>query len=71
MSQITLNLPDKVADDLAAASRDANQSPETFAAELVRRALSVRQLQQAHSKLVKQGEASGFKKDEDVFKAIS
>ncbi len=71
MSQITLNLPDAIADDLARASREANQSPEAYAEELVRRALGVRKLRQAREKLLDRGKEAGFESDEDVFKVIS
>jgi hypothetical protein len=71
MSQITINLPEATAEDLARASREANQSPEAFAEELVRRALSVRKLREARAKLVEHGRAAGFDSDDDVFKAIS
>jgi len=71
MSQITINLPDAIAEDLARASREANQSPAMFAEELVRRALGVRKLRDARAKLVKRGRGAGFETDEDVFKVVS
>jgi len=71
INNTSLNLPEKVADELAVASREANQSLEAFAEKLLRWALTVRKLRDARSKLVRYGEAAGFKNDDDVFDTVS
>jgi hypothetical protein len=70
VSTIILNLSDGIANELADASREANQSPEAFTEELVRRALSVRKIREARGNLVEYGKAAGCESDEDIFKAI-
>ena len=51
MSQITLNLPDKAAAELAEASRETNRNPEDVASELLQRALLLRRFDRAKHRL--------------------
>jgi hypothetical protein len=71
MSQLTLNLPDKLASELAEASRQTNRSPDDLAVDLLRRALAVRRFKAARESVQNALGEGAPPSDDDAFKLLS
>jgi len=70
MSQITLTLPDKVAAELAEASKQVNCAPGDLAAELVQRGLAVRRFKVAREAVLGSLGQQSTVTDADAFKLL-
>jgi hypothetical protein len=70
MSQITLNLPDKLAAELAAASRRSNQSPVDLAVELLRKALVVQRFRAAREDVLATLGDEAVESDDNAFEQL-
>jgi hypothetical protein len=71
MSQLTLNLPAKLAAELTEASRKANRAPDDLALELVQRGLAVRGFRAAREAILDALGAQSPETDEEAFKLLS
>jgi len=71
MSQLTLNLPDKIAAELAEASRQVNRAPDDLAVELVQRGLAVRRFRAARKAILNSLGDKVPETDEDAFRLLS
>jgi hypothetical protein len=71
MSQLTLNLPDKIAAELAEASRRANCQPGDLALELVQRGLAVRRFKTAREGIQNSLGENAPKTDDEAFNLLS
>jgi hypothetical protein len=70
MSQLTLNLPDKLAADLVEASRQSNRAPDELAVELLKRALAVRSFKSARDAIASSLGDRAPETDDDAFKLL-
>ncbi|HEX3355794.1 MAG TPA: hypothetical protein VHS31_02340 [Tepidisphaeraceae bacterium] len=70
MSQLTLNLSDKIAAELAEASRKANLSPGDLAMELLQRGLAVRRFRSAREAIINSLGDKAPDTDEEAFKML-
>ena len=71
MSQITLNLPDSAAAELADVSREANRNPEDVASELLQRVLLIRRFDRAQDKVSGSLRADAPKSEDEAFEHLS
>ena len=70
MSQITLNLPDRIAAELEEASRLANHTPDDLAIELLRRGLAARKFRATRQAIIDSLGERAPSTDEDAFKLL-
>ena len=71
MSILTLQLPDDVSAELAAAGRAQHKTPEEIAGDLLRRALLARRFSALRETLIKSLGNDAPPDDETVFRQIS
>jgi len=70
MSEITLQLPDSLAADLQAASRESKCKPDDLAVDLLRRALAVRKFRAVRQAALESLGDDAPATDEDAFKMM-
>lgn len=70
MSELTLQLPDRLAEELAIASKESNRKPDELVVELLRRAMAARRFRTLRQKALSELGANAPETDEDAFKMM-
>jgi hypothetical protein len=71
MTQIAIQLDDKVADALERASRSRHIAPEGFVVDALKRQLALEWLRNAQQAMAGAAEAAGYESEEDLMNDIS
>ena len=71
MGTLTIRLDDKLERELNRLAKTQHKTKSEIARELLRRHISVRQLDEVRNKLRPYAEAAGYLTDEDFFRDIS
>lgn len=71
MSQLTLQLTDDFAKDLATVSRQRNLSPEDYIRDVVRRDITIQKLRDAREKLLPYAKNGGYASEDELMQDIS
>lgn len=70
MSQLTLQLPDRLAADLASASKESNRQPDELVVELLGRAMAARRFRALRQKALAELGNRAPDTDEDAFRML-
>lgn len=71
MSQLTLQLPERLAAELAEASRESNRTPDELAVDLLRRAMAAWRFERLSDKVSKSLKPDAPKSEDEAFEQLS